>query len=169
MCDSYTYIFYRSTFVAATILILAATLISVANSSCNAYDKYHNFVCPAGYSVSHVSGQHNNGKEDRIYCYSCRYSGIQSHCYQTGYVNSWDAPVATLCRDNYFIAGVKSYHDNKKEDRRFDYRCCRNKNRCTRNCYLDGPVNSFDGRMNYNAGTGHVIVGAFSWHLNKKE
>ena len=38
MYDSYTYTFYRSTFVAATILILAVTLISEANSSCNAYD-----------------------------------------------------------------------------------------------------------------------------------
>ena len=161
--------FYRSTFLAAIVLILVATLISEANSSCSQYDKDHNFACSAGQSVCRVYGHHDNRREDRVYCYSCRYAGTQDQCYQTGYVNSWDAPVATLCKPNYFVAGVTSYHDNGKEDRRFDYKCCRNRNRCTRNCYLTGPVNSFDGRMNYNVGSGQVIVGAFSWHSNKKE
>ena len=161
--------FNRSTFVAAVVLVLAATLISEANSSCNHYDKYHNFVCPAGQSVYRVYGHHDNGREDRKYCYNCRYEGNQAECYQTGYVNDWDAPVATLCRPNYYIAGVRSYHDNVREDRRFDYKCCRNHNQCTRNCYLTKPVNSFDGHMDYNVGTGRVIVGAFSWHSNYRE
>ena len=90
-------------------------------------------------------------------------------CYQTGYVNSFDNPVATLCRPNYYIAGVYSYHDNGREDRRFNYRCCINAKQCTRNCRLIGPVNNFDGRMNYNLGRGQVMVGAFSWHRNDKE
>ena len=107
--------FNRSTFVAAVVLILAATLISEANSSCNHYDKYHNFVCPAGQSLFHVYGHHDNGREDRKYCYNCRHEGNQAECYQTGYVNDWDAPVATLCRPNYYIAGVRSYHDNVRE------------------------------------------------------
>ena len=87
----------------------AHTHISEANSSCNAYDAYHDFVCPTGQAIDRVHGHHDNGREDWIYCYSCRKAGTQAQCYQTGYVNSWDAPVATLCRDNYFIAGVRSY------------------------------------------------------------
>ena len=162
--------FYRSTFVAATALILAATLISEANSvSCNALDAYHKFACPAGQSVYRVYGYHSNGKEDRKYCYDCRRAGTQDKCYSTGYVNDWDAPVATLCKPHYFVAGVRSTHDNGKEDRKFDYKCCRNLNQCTRNCYLTGPVNNFDGRMDYRVASGRVIVGAFSWHSNKKE
>ena len=162
--------FYRSTFVIATVAIIAATMISEAMSShCNTYDGPHNFQCSSGQSISSISGHHDNGKEDRIYCYGCRYSGTSAYCYQTGYVNDWDNPVSVRCGSNYFIAGVKSRHDNDKEDRRFDYRCCRNYNRCTRNCYWRGPVNNYDGHMSYYLQANHVINGAFSWHRNDKE
>ena len=127
-------------------------------------------MCPPGHSIYHVWGYHDNGKEDRIYCYNCRNnSGSLSHCYQTGYVNSWNNAVATLCHPDYYIAGVRSYHDNKREDRRFDYTCCKNTNQCTRKCFLDGPVNNWDGDMDYRLQTGQVIVGAFSWHRNDKQ
>ena len=60
LCTLHAYgdTFYRSTFVAATIVILAATLISEANSSsCNGYDAYHDFECSAGDSIYRVSGR----------------------------------------------------------------------------------------------------------------
>ena len=164
--------FYRSTFVTATVAIIAATMISEARSShepCNEYDEYHHFQCPSGHSINCITGHHDNDKEDRIYCYGCRYSGTSAYCYQTGYVNDWDNAVYVHCRYNYFIAGVESYHDNDKEDRRFNYRCCRNYNRCTRNCRWRGPVNHYDGDMNYHVKANHVIVGAYSWHRNDKE
>ena len=165
----YSDTFCRSTVVAATVVILAATLISEANSSsCNGYDSYHDFECSAGHSIYRISGRHDNGKEDRIYCYNCRDSGTASHCYRTGYVNSWDKPVVKLCNPNYYIAGVRSYHSNSHEDRRFDYKCCKNSNKCTRNCYLK-RVNSFDGSMDYSLAANRVFVGAFSWHDNRRE
>ena len=165
--------FYRSTFVTTTVAIIAATMISEARSShgpCNAYDAFHNFRCSPGRSIYSISGHHDNDKEDRIYCYECRYSGISDYCYQTGYVNSWDSLVDVECSSNYFIAGVRSYHDNDKEDRRFNYRCCKNNNRCTRNCYWSGRVNIYDGDMDYHVeADNHVIVGAYSRHSNDKE
>ena len=165
--------FYRSTFVTATVAIIAATMISEARSShsgpCNAYDGDHDFRCSSGKSIYSVTGHHDNDKEDRIYCYGCRYSGTSAYCYQTGFVNDWDSRVSVQCKSNYFIAGVESYHDNDKEDRRFNYQCCRNYNRCTRNCRWRGPVNNFDEDMNYHVKANHVIVGAYSWHRNDKE
>ena len=162
----------RSTFVFAVVILAWTNYISGVNSSssCNSWDKAHEYNCPSGQSIYHVWGYHDNDKEDRIYCYSCRSnSRTASNCYHTGYVNAWDGAVATLCRPNYYIAGVKSYHDDGKEDRRFSYRCCRNTGQCIRNCYLDGPENSWDGHMNYNLGAGQVIVGAFSYHRDDKE
>ena len=86
----------------------------------------------------------------------------------TGYVNSFDKPVAFSCRPNYYVSGVRSYHDNDKEDRRFDFQCCSISGKCTRNCYLAGPVNDFDGNMDHYL-HGKVITGAFSWHRSDKE
>ena len=143
----------------------------VNSAICNEYDQYHDFTCPLRYSISHIWGHHHNGHEDRIYCYGCQNTNGRGtpRCYQTGYVNNWDNTVATLCHPNYYIAGVRSYHNNDKEDRRFNFKCCRNNGQCIRNCYLDGPANDWDGGMNYNLHTRSVIVGAFSWHRNDKE
>ena len=92
-----------------------------------------------------------------------------SNWYDTGYVNEFDATLNTQCRPDYYISGVWSYHDNGKEDRRFSFRCCKVSGLCTRNCYLDGPVNNLDGDMNYNLKAGQVIVGAYSTHDNYKQ
>ena len=165
------YICYRSTFAAATVVILAIMVTSqTTDVACNSFDLAHNFSCPFGQPIINVSGHHDNRFEDRMYCYSCRPdSKNATDCYQTGFVNELDNPVATLCRPNYYIAGVYSDHDNTREDRRFDYRCCENTYQCTRDCILTGPVNTFDGVMSYNSSHGNVIVGAFSWHDNVKE
>lgn len=154
-----------------TIVILAVTSFSgVKSSSCNSFDRSHNFVCSSGYSIYHVWGYHRDNNEDRIYCYNCRYNGrAAAHCYTTGYVNSFNHPVVTLCNPNYYIAGVRSYHDNFHEDRRFNFRCCRNTGQCTRNCAINGPVNNFDGHMNHHLRANQVFVGAFSWHSNTQE
>lgn len=162
---------HHKSIVAATVAIIAVP--SVSSSLCNSFDKSHDLRCPSGESIWRVLGSHSNKKEDRTYCYGCRNNLRKttkaSHCYSTGYVNDWDKPVATLCKPNYYIAGVESYHDNKREDRRFSYTCCVNPKQCTRNCYLDGPVNDFDGIMVYKLGKDLVMVGAFSWHRNNKE
>jgi len=53
---------------------------------------------------------------------------VRTACYWTGYVNGWDAAHTTVCGGQRVIAGVSSYHDNGKEDRRFNYYCCGLKN-----------------------------------------
>ena len=166
------YVCCRCTFVAITIAILAMTCVSGVTSStpCNQFDQGHDFVCPSGKPIVSVSGHHNNWKEDRIYCYGCQTaSRSTTDCYDTGYVNEFDATLNTQCAPNYYLSGVWSYHDNGKEDRRFAFRCCKVSGLCTRNCYFDGPVNEYDGNMNYNLKTGQVIVGAYSIHDNYRQ
>jgi len=163
--------FYRVKLLAATVLLAVCYIFPQVDcsSDCNQFDRYHDFVCPNGHSISRVWGWHHNGKEDRIYCYSCQNNGATgSSCYTTGYVNSYDYPVAVQCNPNYYFAGVRSVHDNRREDRRFDFRCCKSNGKCTRECRLVGPVNHFDGHMDYRL-QGKVIIGAFSWHDNGKE
>ena len=167
------YTYCRTTFLAAAVAILAVVKSEEVNSlrACNAFDQPLNFACPTGYAIDHISGYHDNGREDRIYCYSCqRISQNYSDCYNTGFINDWDQPVVTVCSSNqYYIAGVNSYHDNGPEDRRFEYTCCSSRQICTRNCYIVGPVNNYDGKMDYELKPGNVAVGAFSVHDNGPE
>jgi len=167
----------NSSIMVAVIAILAMYISGVNSQSgdfgCSQFDQSYDFECSAGSSINSVTGYHSNDFEDRIFCYSCQSnSGCDindSQCYNTGYVNEFDAPVITLCKPNFFIAGVSSYHDNSKEDRRFDFKCCKNTGQYINNCTLDGPVNNFDGTMNYTLSPGQVIVGAYSWHVDYHE
>ena len=143
-------------------------MISVSEaSSCSLHDKTHNFICPLGKSLYSVSGSYSGSyKKDRQYCYGCQsHSSFKNYetCYNTKYVNNWDLPVAVLCKPDHFIVGVRSYHNNHFEDRRFRFRCCKFRYACTRYCYYQGPVNKFHGSMKFSQ-RGKVIVGAFSWH-----
>ena len=161
------YVYCRCMFVAATIAILAMTCVSGVTSSaeCNQFFQRHDFVCPSGKPINHVSGHHDNSKEDRVYCYGCELETQSStDCYDTGYVNEFDAALLTQCRPNYYLSAVWSEFDHPTQDRRFAYRCCRVSGLCTRNCKLEGPVNYYDGEMNYSSQAGQVFTGAYSTH-----
>lgn len=41
------------------------------------------------------------------------------------WVNGWDGPFNYVCREGEFLAGITSIHNNKHEDRAFDFVCCR--------------------------------------------
>jgi len=163
------HVYCRCTFVAATIAVLAMAFVSEVTSSTGCSPLYHghDFVCPSGKPIVRVFGRHYSGKKDREYCYGCQTaSRSTTDCYDTGYVNEFDTTFNTQCQPNYYLSGVWSYYDNSKEDRRFAFRCCKVSGLCTRNCYFDGPVNEYDGPMDYNLKAGQVIVGAYSTHDN---
>lgn len=44
--------------------------------------------------------------------------------YFIGYVNEYDANVLHACSNGGYLNGVHSVHNNKKEDRRYKFRCC---------------------------------------------
>ena len=176
----FAYIHCRYAFLATAVAILAMTKMGIAMpkmgeadslGACNEFDQPLDFQCPTGYSIDHISGYHNSDYEDRVYCYSCqKVSETYSDCYETGYVNDWGQPVVSVCKSNqYYIAGVNSYHSNPDEDRRFNYKCCSSSQFCTKNCFIVGPVNNYDGHMDYDVRPGNVIVGAYSIHEDEPE
>ena len=53
------------------------------------------------------------------------YSVLPQSCSWTDYVNDWDNTYNYSCPDGKVLVGVGSKHDNRKEDRRFRFQCCR--------------------------------------------
>ncbi|KAG5261769.1 hypothetical protein AALO_G00288130 [Alosa alosa] len=71
---------------------------------------------------------HSNRHEDRRFAF--RYCNAPGHhhtyCYWTPYVNCFDDYFEWLADGYSYLAGVSSYHDNKREDRRFKFYVCIN-------------------------------------------
>ena len=62
-------------------------------------------------------------------------SGAMSSCYWTGYQTNYDEPFLSHCHANYVLSGVNNVHSNKREDRRWNFYCCRAIGYCTKQCY----------------------------------
>ncbi|KAK0058741.1 dermatopontin 2 [Biomphalaria pfeifferi] len=84
-----------------------------------------------------------------------------------GYVNDWDSPFNFRCPDNQIISYTSSIHDNRKEDRRWEF-LCRTAGK-THSCIDSGYVNEFDEPIVYTCPGNKVMVGAHSYHSNKHE
>jgi|SRR6056297_614920 len=44
-------------------------------------------------------------------------------CVNSNWVNNFDYGVSVVCGEGY-LAGIRSYHDDDTEDRRFMFKCC---------------------------------------------
>ncbi|XP_065928481.1 hemagglutinin/amebocyte aggregation factor-like [Magallana gigas] len=125
---------------------------------------------PAIYQV--VSTLHNF-YEDRRFDFNCRQVPSVSgsiNCKWSGYVNEYDANVLHTCSNGGYLNGVHSIHNNKKEDRRYKFRCCTPRSGFYhKNCKWTGWENKYDKTLNYFAPTAYVIKGVNSIHNNKKE
>ena len=155
-----------------TFVLLAFTKEGLAWQ--NDFDNYLYRVCSSTQAIYGVKSYHHNGKEDRRWYWKCRAATKQSPfklaiCYWTGYVNNYDDIMDFKCATNFVIRGVYSRHNNGREDRIWRFYCCRATYHYTRNCRRSGFVNGYDGYMNFNANSGHAIVGAFSIHDNGRE
>ena len=122
--------------------------------------------CPGGQGFYRVRSEHNNGREDRLWEFYCR-SVVQcasATCTTTSYINNFRDVISFMCPKNKYMAGVHSYHDNGKEDRRWRFTCCSAPSYVTRECRLTGFVNNFDHPMNFIASAGEVITGVNSYY-----
>ena len=127
-------------------MILCILFVLMFSASCmswrNDYDKNLDFTCKSGSLISRIRSVHSNRKEDRVWDFECSQAGYGfDSCYWTGYVNSWDRDLGKndnimflleslktifleyKC-DQGVITGLKSQHDNGKEDRQWQVRCC---------------------------------------------
>ena len=119
-----------------------------------------------------VRSVHDNQREDRRWTWQCRNlvsRNSQPRCYWTRDVNDYDEQIAFLCRENYYLAGVESYHHNYYEDRRWSFYCCSSPGLSSSNCYITDYQNSWDGVLDFRAHHHEFITGIFSHHDNQKE
>jgi len=92
----------------------------------NGWDNPLTFVCPDNQALKKVYSHHDNGREDRKWRFGC--CAVSSNVYLkrggwTNYLNDWDSPLNFRCKDTEVLVGLKSYHDNHREDRRWYFYC----------------------------------------------
>merc|ERR1711998_591535 len=96
----------------------------------NNWDAQWHYTCPGNMAIMGLISYHDNGKEDRRWRIRCaRFHGISiSHGGWPGWQTNWDATWSIGCGHNPAV-GFSSYHDNRKEDRRWRVQCGSIKNR----------------------------------------
>ncbi|XP_043939034.1 hemagglutinin/amebocyte aggregation factor-like [Protopterus annectens] len=92
----------------------------------NEFDEAFSFTCPLDGVINGLSSYHDNHREDRRWKFHCcsLKNICNSQCYWTGYVNEFDEHLSFAVPEGYVLTGMSSYHDNKKEDRRWMYNYC---------------------------------------------
>ncbi|XP_040201655.1 hemagglutinin/amebocyte aggregation factor-like [Rana temporaria] len=152
-------------------LLLSVTVAMAAPQErwVNDYDQPLNFQCADRQSISIVISQHDNRHEDRVWDFACQNTFSTASCSWTGYVNDFDQEFSFICPFGSVISGMQSYHDNKREDRRWSFLCCQGENQVTRNCKWSDYANNFDAYLRWDAPFNTFLTGAHSYHDNSKE
>ncbi|KAM4613100.1 uncharacterized protein ACJ7VT_011284 isoform 2-T2 [Polymixia lowei] len=135
----------------------------------NKWDGVLNRMCPSGQAVSRITSVHSNGKEDRLWRFSCKAFAAPRTCRWSAYANSFDGYMNFRCPNNQVIAGAYSYHSNSKEDRRWKFYCCSAPRFTTFDCKVTPRMNYYDQSMNWPVPGGNFLTGVISRHDNRKE
>ncbi|XP_022295388.1 hemagglutinin/amebocyte aggregation factor-like [Crassostrea virginica] len=93
----------------------------------NNFDEPVLYACPNGGYLNGVYSVHDNVPEDRKFKFRCctPMSGYyHKNCMWTDWANNWDRRLDYSVPSGYVIMGVKSIHDNDKQDRRFKFGIC---------------------------------------------
>ena len=120
------------------------------------------------YSVQSVYSKY---KRDRRWMWQCKQivpGGMRCGKW-TDYYD--DKELNFQCKPNFVLTGVKSVHSNKKEDRKWKFRCCKAEGHmhCTRPCSWSNYINNLGGYMHYRAPHIRVFTGVSSDNDNTKE
>ncbi|KAM3926649.1 hemagglutinin/amebocyte aggregation factor-like [Leptodactylus fuscus] len=92
----------------------------------NDFDQEFTFTCPFGTVLSGMDSYHDNGREDRRWRFLCCQgeTAVQRNCQWSGYINDFDGYLRWDAPPNHYLVGAHSYHDNHREDRRWNYYSC---------------------------------------------
>ncbi|XP_069823590.1 hemagglutinin/amebocyte aggregation factor-like [Dendropsophus ebraccatus] len=136
----------------------------------NNYDQPFQFSCQNHQSILLISSKHDNRHEDRVWDFTCKdtFNG-HGNCYWSDYVNDFDLPFDYTCPFGSVLSGVNSYHDNRREDRRFKFYCCSGNVAINRHCQWSGYMNDFDGLLTWVTPSDHYLAGISSYHDNRRE
>ena len=102
----------------------------------NDWDGDLHVECPSRNAIFKFQSIDDNGREDRLWRFDCKKVhrlflvlcavnlkeiplrlSLMVHQWFYG-INEWDRPMHFICPANYYLAGVRSRHDNRKEDRK---------------------------------------------------
>jgi len=166
--------FNRNQMTNLVFILLSVFIFTLTNCYWhNNWDGRLSFVCPRKNNIygaiKRMESYHDNRKEDRRWHFECSYEVQKAgHCAWTGWLNDWDDELHYKCPLSGYIAGFYSYHDNRKEDRRWRWFCCTTV-QGLEDCKWTNNINAWDGPMNYNVPSTRVINGLYSYHSNRKE
>ena len=134
-------------------------------------DKPISWTTPDGYAVVGAYSYHSNRAEDRRW--SFRYAKIYGLSTFSGRqslgVTDYDKPMFRQCRYGYILTSFNSWHDNGKEDRRWNFRCSSVRPKRLGSCRWTSYLNDFDQVLDYHAPADYVITGVRSYHDNRRE
>ncbi|XP_071949207.1 dermatopontin-like [Antedon mediterranea] len=151
-------------------ICLLLVLTSSSTAWQNDWDAPLNWACPGGQAVYRVVSQYDNGKHDRQFEMQCSdFPGTFGSCYETPFVNWWDAIMVASCYESGVIIGASSVHDDTKEDRRWTYHCCLGDDYYLYDCHYDNSVHDYHGWHDYSAPAGYWIHGVTSNHDDNQE
>ncbi|KAM3926645.1 hemagglutinin/amebocyte aggregation factor-like [Leptodactylus fuscus] len=157
---------------AILVLLLGIGVVSAAPPErwVNNYDQVLNYECKSHQSISLIISVHDDKYEDRVWDFGCQNTfNNPGSCSWTAYVNDFDEEFTFTCPFGTVLSGMDSYHNNKKEDRKWRFFCCQGETTVQRNCKWSGYVNDFDGYLRWDPPPNHYLVGAQSYHDNYKE
>ena len=132
----------------------------------NKFDKPVKKDCNEREGIYKIQSEFHKYYRDRRWNFECRQvvqNNAKVTCTQThSYVNEFNGPIVFSCGDNEYMAGVESYHEDSKEDRRWKFTCCSAFNHKTSDCRLSEDTNGLGQAMNFQGGNGEVITGVDS-------
>lgn len=93
---------------------------------------------------------------------------------QTGYVNDYDDKIQFSVNNDEFICGMRSRHNNHKEDRKFDFYACSypedvTSPQRTDEHWTDDYCGDYGKEAYCKCSDGYGVVGMYSTHSNHKE
>eukprot|EP01083_Nonionella_stella_P025935 71426_1 len=109
-----------------------STVTSILTTQPTGYDTFWQRSCGAisdgNYAITGISSWHDNHREDRqfkIYCGSLAGTDYTlANCEWTQSYTSYDQLIHYVCPESKVLRGLKSYHSNHNEDRKFIFECC---------------------------------------------
>jgi len=136
----------------------------------NDWDRSMSFSAGSNKIITGFYSYHSNRREDRRW--RVYYGSTSLTCTPGGWSNwrnSWDRDMTFSCPSRAVLNGIQSYHNNRKEDRRWQFKCCN----LPSNVYVERRethwINNYDARMNWVCPNSNAVVGLFSIHDNRRE
>lgn len=121
--------------------------------------------------VTGVYSKNDKIKKDRrwAFCHGHATGVTTSDCFWTRKLNDYDKKIHYTCRTNYAVSGFYSYHDNRREDRRWSVKCCKVQGASVIDAGWSTYKNHFHTTLKFKCGYNQVVTGIYSVHSNHWE